>query len=384
MVRTVRDVLIFALENMGEKSFKKFRNKLNDWTIKEGYSKIPRGRLEKADPDDAVDLIRRYYKDDYGAELTLAVLDDINEKQVAEDLEKDLQTVTGSGSTQKPKDPQPTPEGPSQSQEEHFVDRHQVALKERITEVSGILDSLLAKKLVTEEQYDTIRSKGTPQEKMRELFLCIRSWGKPDKDDFYQVLKEKHGPLVRDLERCHMTRREPCMDGRKMLGATERLQDATWRLGGGHYVDLKWESLIEWMSPIDPFLDALLLHKLLTKEQCDKALVPSFDFNVEETIRSPQKASEIPGSPSGGHFVDLKRESLIQRMSLVDPVLDALLQESLLMQEQYDIVRSQPTTQEKMRQLYSYVRGWGTRDKDRFLNILQEHNGPLIRDLQDN
>ncbi|XP_068102641.1 apoptosis-associated speck-like protein containing a CARD isoform X1 [Hyperolius riggenbachi] len=203
MARTVRDVLITALEELTGSSFKKFRNKLNDWTIKEGYSKIPRGRLEKADPDDAVDLIRSYYKDDYGAELTLAVLDAINEKQVAEDLKKDLQTVTGSGCTTKPKGPEPTDDVSSSSaslpKEIHFIDKHREALVSRHCNVSGLLDPLLTKELLSYEQYDKIRSKGTSQEQMRELYVCSRSWGKADKDFFYQVLKDINGPLVRDL-----------------------------------------------------------------------------------------------------------------------------------------------------------------------------------------
>ncbi|XP_068102642.1 apoptosis-associated speck-like protein containing a CARD isoform X2 [Hyperolius riggenbachi] len=185
MARTVRDVLITALEELTGSSFKKFRNKLNDWTIKEGYSKIPRGRLEKADPDDAVDLIRSYYKDDYGAELTLAVLDAINEKQVAEDLKKDLQTVSSSSA--------------SLPKEIHFIDKHREALVSRHCNVSGLLDPLLTKELLSYEQYDKIRSKGTSQEQMRELYVCSRSWGKADKDFFYQVLKDINGPLVRDL-----------------------------------------------------------------------------------------------------------------------------------------------------------------------------------------
>ncbi|XP_068099863.1 uncharacterized protein [Hyperolius riggenbachi] len=85
----------------------------------------------------------------------------------------------------------------------------------------------------------------------------------------------------------------------------------------------------------------------------------------------------------GKHFVDLKRDRLIKRLSLVDPVLDDLLQGNLLTQEQYDVVHKQRTSQKKMRQLYSYVTGWGLRDKDLFLSILQKHDQHLIWDLQD-
>ncbi|XP_075037385.1 uncharacterized protein LOC142098436 [Mixophyes fleayi] len=89
MVRTVRDALVTALESLDSKGLKKFRNKLNDWEIKDGYNKIPRGQLEAKEPEDIADLIRKYYTDSYGIEVTLAVLDAIDEKKVAEDLQAD-------------------------------------------------------------------------------------------------------------------------------------------------------------------------------------------------------------------------------------------------------------------------------------------------------
>ncbi|KAM5153181.1 apoptosis-associated speck-like protein containing a CARD [Mantella aurantiaca] len=82
------------------------------------------------------------------------------------------------------------------------------------------------------------------------------------------------------------------------------------------------------------------------------------------------------------HFVDRHREDLISRVSLVDPILDGLLQEDLLTDEQYDRVRCQSTSQDKMRELYSHIRGWADDHKDKFYEILQKHNRPLIKDLQ--
>ncbi|XP_077303655.1 uncharacterized protein LOC143923717 isoform X2 [Lithobates pipiens] len=87
---TVRDVLVTALENLKKDGFKKFQAKLHDTDIKQLYRKIPRSQLEDKDQSDVADLIRTYYKDVYGVEVTLAVLDAINEKLVAEELRQDL------------------------------------------------------------------------------------------------------------------------------------------------------------------------------------------------------------------------------------------------------------------------------------------------------
>ncbi|XP_066432896.1 uncharacterized protein [Eleutherodactylus coqui] len=90
---TVRDALVYALENLEKKAFKKFCNQLPEIEVKQNYRRIPRGKLEDKDWEDVADLIREYYKDVYGVEVTLEVLDKINEKKVAEELQEDLKKV---------------------------------------------------------------------------------------------------------------------------------------------------------------------------------------------------------------------------------------------------------------------------------------------------
>ncbi|KAM4026414.1 pyrin-like [Anomaloglossus baeobatrachus] len=92
MGKTVRDLLLEALEKLEKKSFKKFKNKLNDWDTKE-RRKIPRGDLEDKDPEDVADLIIRNYTDSNAIEVTVAVLRASNENQVAEELLKASQAV---------------------------------------------------------------------------------------------------------------------------------------------------------------------------------------------------------------------------------------------------------------------------------------------------
>ncbi|KAM4024175.1 uncharacterized protein ACNLHF_025122 isoform 1-T20 [Anomaloglossus baeobatrachus] len=90
---TVRDALVYALENLEKMGFKKFRKQLHEIEVKENYRRIPRGKLEDKDWGDVADLIREYYKDVYGVEVTLEVLDKINEKKVAEEMLEDLKKV---------------------------------------------------------------------------------------------------------------------------------------------------------------------------------------------------------------------------------------------------------------------------------------------------
>ncbi|XP_073403551.1 uncharacterized protein [Dendrobates tinctorius] len=84
------------------------------------------------------------------------------------------------------------------------------------------------------------------------------------------------------------------------------------------------------------------------------------------------------------HLVTENRNKLINNITHVDPVLDDLLEKRLLTNEQYDIIRKKETSQEKMRELYGYVRSWGPRDNDTFLSILRDHNPVVIKNLKEN
>ncbi len=67
-------------------------------------------------------------------------------------------------------------------------------------------------------------------------------------------------------------------------------------------------------------------------------------------------------------------------MHNVPPILDELLREKVIQQESYDKIRALPTSQEKMRELYNYLRA-GRTCKDIFFNILKKNEPYLIDDL---
>ncbi|KAK0146129.1 Apoptosis-associated speck-like protein containing a CARD [Merluccius polli] len=86
------------------------------------------------------------------------------------------------------------------SPEEHFVDRHRSSLIQRISSVAAILDQLLDHEVVSQEQYDTILTKTTRQDQVRELYSgALRSSGTRGKDIFLSVLEETDHLLIEDL-----------------------------------------------------------------------------------------------------------------------------------------------------------------------------------------
>lgn len=213
MGKTVRDHLVDTLEDLGQDQFKKFKTKLNVFPLRKGYSNIPRGRLEKADVLDVCDKLISYYLEEYAVEVTVELLTDINERELADRLRK----ATGTGSGGKGQQPGPSngatgkegcggkgqkpgpSDGATGKEEEHFVDRYRVQLIQRTTPVEPILD-LLHGTVLDDEQYQTVRSGSTNQEKMRKLYQLMPSWNKECKDRFYEALKAKNRFLIQDLE----------------------------------------------------------------------------------------------------------------------------------------------------------------------------------------
>ncbi|KAM4605850.1 apoptosis-associated speck-like protein containing a CARD isoform 1-T1 [Discoglossus pictus] len=195
MSKTVRDVLVRTLEDLGELGFKRFKRKLNEWEVEKGHNKIPKSRLENKDEDDVADVILDYYRDSYGIAVVCGVLDAIDQKKARDALMEELKAVSifvpykGNGPSQG-----------ATSSDEHFIDRHRLALIDRMSSVDPLLDELLQEKMVTPEQYDTVRTKDISQNKMRELYRYVRAWGTSDKDTFYRILKSKNALLISDLE----------------------------------------------------------------------------------------------------------------------------------------------------------------------------------------
>nr|XP_048304573.1 NACHT, LRR and PYD domains-containing protein 1a-like isoform X5 [Myodes glareolus] len=80
----------------------------------------------------------------------------------------------------------------------HFVDQHREQLVARVTSVDSLLDKLHSL-VISEEEYEVVRTEATTQDKMRKLFSFSRSWNRASKDQVYQALKETHPHLIMDL-----------------------------------------------------------------------------------------------------------------------------------------------------------------------------------------
>uniref|UniRef100_A0A674IZC1 PYD and CARD domain containing n=1 Tax=Terrapene triunguis TaxID=2587831 RepID=A0A674IZC1_9SAUR len=182
-----------TLDDLGEDDLKRFKHKLKRMQLEKGYQAIPWGRLEKGDPVDVTDLLISHYGERYGVEVAVQVLREIKHRALAERLTEAISAGEGGSPAGVPA--VPSSPGPY----EHFVNQHRAQLIQRVMAVDGILDSLYGPVLDL-EQIQSIRAERSSVEKMRKLYELVPKWDNDCKDRLYQALKEKHRPLVEELE----------------------------------------------------------------------------------------------------------------------------------------------------------------------------------------
>lgn len=81
------------------------------------------------------------------------------------------------------------------------------------------------------------------------------------------------------------------------------------------------------------------------------------------------------------HFVDRHRRALINRVTEVSGLLDALY-DTVLQEGQYQQVMAERTNPDRMRRLYSFMPSWDQNCKDLLLQALKDIHPYLVADLE--
>ncbi|KAL8176568.1 UNVERIFIED_CONTAM: hypothetical protein K2H54_036386 [Gekko kuhli] len=82
---------------------------------------------------------------------------------------------------------------------EHFVERHQKQLIEKVSGMDIILPQLL-RFVLNDDDYHRIRTEQTDAGMMAKLLELMPGWDKAQKDELYRKLIETNGPLIAALE----------------------------------------------------------------------------------------------------------------------------------------------------------------------------------------
>ncbi|XP_043116784.1 apoptosis-associated speck-like protein containing a CARD [Puntigrus tetrazona] len=183
----------------------------------------------------------------------------------------------------------------------------------------------------------------------------------------------------------------------------DHLQDIFDDLGAGGQKKFK-SKLLDWKS--EPRVRRAAIEKIEDSIDLAELMVNTFTTSgaVAVTIdilraigcneqandlteSTGQKASNVPsaetGAPSAEDFIDKNRTELINRVSNVDGVLDELLQMRIITEEAYSDIRSEKTSQSKMRLLLSGpIKSAGRKGKEALYKALKKVEPCLTEDLE--
>ncbi|XP_049335011.1 uncharacterized protein LOC125802086 [Astyanax mexicanus] len=214
MAKTMFDLLEGALEDLGAEKFKKFISKMTDPGLE---TRVAKGAVEEKDCGDIANLLIEHFTESRALEITLQIMRNIKANQTAENLEKDAAAngfspsagAGGSAGTATPNpNPNPNPGGSSSvvtptndvSDKAAFIDDKFVELVEKATLMNAVLDILLSKKVINDEQYNDIGSERTEQQKMRRLIReALKASGASGKAVLYDALMVKQPYMMKDL-----------------------------------------------------------------------------------------------------------------------------------------------------------------------------------------
>uniref|UniRef100_A0AAR2JFP1 Pyrin domain-containing protein n=1 Tax=Pygocentrus nattereri TaxID=42514 RepID=A0AAR2JFP1_PYGNA len=185
MSKSARDVLLDGLEDLTEEQFKRFTDKLID---SRQEPRVRRGAVDKKDRLDVARIMIDTYTEKRALVVAVDLLKSIKLNQVAEDLEKDaLQKCSCSTAC-------------SSLLKAKFIDAKSADLVSRATGVESILDVLLSRKVINNNQYSDISAEKTPQRMMSALIRGpIFAGGNPAKSVLYKVLMDQQSYMMKDL-----------------------------------------------------------------------------------------------------------------------------------------------------------------------------------------
>ncbi|XP_072357103.1 uncharacterized protein [Scyliorhinus torazame] len=84
---------------------------------------------------------------------------------------------------------------------QHFIERHEAELIERLTEVDSILNGLKSKCAMNQYDVSKVRARCTIEDQVRELLTCVIKKGNSTMDFCQDLLRKYHRDLVSELEK---------------------------------------------------------------------------------------------------------------------------------------------------------------------------------------
>ncbi|XP_041648556.1 apoptosis-associated speck-like protein containing a CARD [Cheilinus undulatus] len=195
--KTIKSAIADALEDLSEENFKKFCTRLLD---RKEEPRVRRRQVEGKTYLEITDLLVSTFTEVKALQVTVDLLMEARCGNDAEELLKETAALRSELGSSDAARPSAGASGGDTMADKHFVDKHRMALIQRVSNIAPILDGLLFKGVIQQESYDNIRVLPTTQMKMRELFCGCLKAGPNCKDVFLKLLEENEKYLIEELK----------------------------------------------------------------------------------------------------------------------------------------------------------------------------------------
>ncbi|XP_062395910.1 uncharacterized protein LOC134085142 [Sardina pilchardus] len=256
MNAALKEVMRDTLSTLADDCFDQFKHRLRD------HGQVKWGKLHKATRDETVDLMVEAYSSSKCGGIMAAMLEKIDQKELATKLKEDLANLGGQSSNplqsgggggvnvnvsahsggmvnapsmsgctvngplnfyggvpnaqqggdegqkgreknQEEKNKGKGVPGPGQDQGQtnlNFFNKHKATLEKRMPILSNVLNQLEAGNVLDAEERETVEAEQISVKRNRALIVMLDRKGEKAQEKFYQILKKTDPHLVEDLE----------------------------------------------------------------------------------------------------------------------------------------------------------------------------------------
>ncbi|XP_030015113.1 apoptosis-associated speck-like protein containing a CARD isoform X1 [Sphaeramia orbicularis] len=192
---TIRMAILDCLENLEKEDKDKFLYQL---IHRGGDPKVRRNKVEGKSLLQITDTLVNTFTEPVAYEVTVELLNKIGCSDDAKELAQVVKSLTSSTPSSSGEASGRAASRPANATSLHFIDKHRVALINRVTNLDAILDELLGQ-FIDSAGYSKVRAKPTNEEKMREILDVAMKGGTKCKDILYEILERHEKYLLEEL-----------------------------------------------------------------------------------------------------------------------------------------------------------------------------------------
>ncbi|XP_075962778.1 uncharacterized protein LOC142965629 isoform X3 [Anarhichas minor] len=303
----VKQLLLETLNDLDHSELKKFQEFLQLIVSQKNLPDISSMLRRTADSEETVDLMMQLYGHQ-SVDLTREVVEKMNRTDLKWRWSESSSALKG----------------------EHFVEKHQVNLIKRVSNIAPFLDELLHENIIQQDSYDEIKALPTSQEKMTALFSGpLESSGGQGKAMFYRFLNKHEPDLIDELSGTEvpvetmMTVKELLLETLNDL-SSEELKKFKWLL---QFNFLHWGlPQISWIQldtahRTNDLVDVMM--EIWNQQSVEVTKEVLMDMNRTDLV---QRLSETSSEPKEKHTVDEHWPGLIQKVETMASVIELLLE----------------------------------------------------------